>query len=126
MHCVLRQIIGKCSPLAIRAKYCNFNSEKLKSMFVSSAFSASFYIFSLETTRNIKQNQKRNCIQFCHGNLDIVFIFFAITPLLRGNCDEINQSNIRNSSTYIITVFYDIYVFLFSAWLNLDINIMVT
>ena len=76
MHYVLRQIINKCSPLALRAKYCNFNNENLKSIFVSSAFSASFCIFSPETTRNIKQKQKRNCTQFCHGNLDIDVIFF--------------------------------------------------
>ena len=53
MHCVLRQIIVKCSPLALRAKYCNFNNENLKSIFVSSAFSASLCIFSPETTGNI-------------------------------------------------------------------------
>ena len=94
MHCVLRQIIDKCPPLALRAKYCKFNNENLKSIFVSTAFSASFCIFSPETTGNIKQKQKRNCIQFCHGNLDIAFIF----SLLRHYCAEIVMRSTNQKS----------------------------
>ena len=36
------------------------------------------------------------------GNLVILSIF-AVIPLLRGNSDALNQSNLRNFSAYIIT-----------------------
>ena len=35
------------------------------------------------------------------GNL-VIPLIFAVTPLLRGNSDAINQSNLRNFSAYII------------------------
>ena len=47
------------------------------------------------------QKQRRNCVQYCHGNL-VLSSILAVIPLLHWNNDTVNQSNLLNFSIYII------------------------
>ena len=77
--------------------------------FLFTAFSSSFCISSPEISEKLAaiflENKSKSIIEFSVVMSTLLYHpAFAVMPLLRGNSDANNQSNLRNFSAYIIKI----------------------